>query len=666
MKRCLNCMKEYQGEGNICPWCGYDQKSGPKELYYLQPGTILADRYVVGVQINTGGFGIIYKAWDNTLDKMVAIKEYFPGGIANRIPGKKEVLVYAPKNMKEYQRGKEKFLNEARTVAKFNNHPNILDVYDFFEDNQTAYMIMDFLDGMSFKEYIREKGGRVNVETAVNVTLCVLDALKAVHKAGILHRDINPSNIFICRNGEVKLIDFGASRIENTDMTRILTPHYAPPEQYTTKSKEGPYTDLYALGATLYTALTGIKPEESTDRQTNDLLKPPRQLREDVPEYVNNAVMRAMAINPQLRYQNADQFKNALLNKGTVRDVEHELKHRKFMRVAMVFLIIAVLAGASGAGVWFTMNRLKEVYLADASIEVWVPAAPGQTADEAEELFEEMTAEFQETYPQIRLDINAFEAEEYEEALIEASEDKELPDLFDSSCLDEDYVEDLASLEGTYELLDLDQYYHLEDYQDEDLAMKQIPLCGQIPVLYASAVNGAAEIPEYFTSCEELTADGPLKFSLNARDGRLYEDMTGEDCLGTFEEEAGRLGADPEREGYELFTTGQTAFYLSDTADYQRLAQDIPGQYQAVLPAQDILMGRYDCLWSVGPEGSEDQQAAAIRLLYYLLSEGAQDVLCVQNSRGVPLNKRMCQEYANVNSQDFSELPSMMEDLSLD
>ena len=157
MKRCLNCMKEYQGEGNICPWCGYDQKSGPKELYYLQPGTILADRYVVGVQINTGGFGIIYKAWDNTLDKMVAIKEYFPGGIANRIPGKKEVLVYAPKNMKEYQRGKEKFLNEARTVAKFNNHPNILDVYDFFEDNQTAYMIMDFLDGMSFKEYIREK-----------------------------------------------------------------------------------------------------------------------------------------------------------------------------------------------------------------------------------------------------------------------------------------------------------------------------------------------------------------------------------------------------------------------------------------------------------------------------------------------------------------------------
>ena len=134
------------------------------------------------------------------------------------------MLVYAPKNMKEYQRGKEKFLNEARTVAKFNNHPNILDVYDFFEDNQTAYMIMDFLDGMSFKEYIREKGGRVNVETAVNVTLCVLDALKAVHKAGILHRDINPSNIFICRNGEVKLIDFGASRIENTDMTRILTP----------------------------------------------------------------------------------------------------------------------------------------------------------------------------------------------------------------------------------------------------------------------------------------------------------------------------------------------------------------------------------------------------------------------------------------------------------
>lgn len=100
--------------------------------------------------------------------------------------------------------------------------------------------------------------------------------MKVVHKTGILHRDINPSNIFICRTGEVKLIDFGASRIENTDMTRILTPHYAPPEQYTTKGKEGAYTDLYALGATLYTALTGVKPEESTDRQTEDHLKAPQ------------------------------------------------------------------------------------------------------------------------------------------------------------------------------------------------------------------------------------------------------------------------------------------------------------------------------------------------------------------------------------------------------
>lgn len=657
-------MKEYQGNGQICPWCGYDQKSGPKELYYLTPGVVLANRYTVGVQINTGGFGIIYKAWDNTLDKMVAVKEYFPGGIANRIPGRKEVLVYAPKNMKEYQRGKEKFLNEARTVAKFNNHPNILDVYDFFEDNNTAYMIMDFLDGMSYKEYIRKKGGTDDVNTAVNVILCVLDALKAVHKAGIIHRDINPSNIFICRTGEVKLIDFGASRIEDTDMTRILTPHYAPPEQYTTKGKEGPYTDLYALGATLYTAITGEKPEESTDRQTEDHLKAPKEINPEIPDYVSNAVMRAMAVNPQLRYQNSDQFKNALLNKGAVRDVAQELKHRKTMRVAAVLLTVLVLAGVAGSGVWLTMNRLKEVYLADASIEVWVPAAEGQTAKEAGAEFLDMAEEYQEKYPQIKLDVVSFEAEDYEEAIKEAAEDGELPDLFDSTCLEDSDLKEAAVLEETLGLLDQEEYYFLDQYEEDSAQVKQLPLCIQLPVLYVSTVNGGA-VPESFGDCKELTGNGE-SFSLKRSAAELYEEMTGDDWLKEYEGMAKELGADPEGSGYELFASGQAAFYLSDTSDYQRLAMDIPGQYQTVLPKEDMIAGKYDHLWSVGAGGSKDQQAAAKRLLYYLLSEGAQDVFCVQNSRGVPLNKRMCQEYANVNSQDFSQITDLMEEVSLD
>ena len=665
MSRCYNCMKEYQGRGNICPWCGYDQTSGPKELYYLSPGVVLANRYTVGVQINTGGFGIIYKAWDNTLDKMVAIKEYFPGGIANRIPGKKEVLVYSPKNMKEYQRGKEKFLNEARTVAKFNNHPNILDVYDFFEDNNTAYMIMDFLDGMSYKDYIRKKGGTDDVETAVNVTLCVLDALKVVHKAGILHRDINPSNIFICRTGEVKLIDFGASRIENTDMTRILTPHYAPPEQYTTKGKEGAYTDLYALGATLYTALTGVKPEESTDRQTEDHLKAPREIRPEIPEYVSNAVMRAMAVNPQLRYQNADQFKNALLNKGTVRDVEHELKHRKTVRIAGVLLIVLALAGAAGGGLWLTMNRLREVYLAEASIQVWVPALHGQTEEEARAMFHEMAQEYEEKYPQVQLEITSFEASEYPEVLKEAAEDGELPDVFDSTCLTEDELDGAASLTELEELLNREEYYLLEDYGEDFPDLKRVPLSIQLPVLYASSLNGQ-EAPEFFASCKELEKDGESNFSMNPEDTELYENMTGEDCFAVYEETAKRLGADPLNDGYELFIGGQTSFYLSDTSDYQRLAMDIPGQYQTILPDEDILMGKYDHFWSAGAGGTKNEQAAAQRLVYYLLSERAQDLFCVQNAGGIPLNRRMCQEYANVNSQDFSKITGWMEEITVE
>ena len=117
---------------------------------------------------------------------------------------------------------------------------------------------------------------------------------------------------------------------------------------------------------------------------------------------------------------------------------------------------------------------------------------------------------------------------------------------------------------------------------------------------------------------------------------------------------------------YELFIGGQTSFYLSDTSDYQRLAMDIPGQYQTILPDEDILMGKYDHFWSAGAGGTKNEQAAAQRLVYYLLSERAQDLFCVQNAGGIPLNRRMCQEYANVNSQDFSKITGWMEEITVE
>lgn len=349
--RCLQCMKEYHSDYEMCPFCGYVQNTEPKELYFLRPGTVIADRYVVGVSIGSGGFGITYKAWDRTLSKIVAIKEYYPAGLVNRVPGEKKMIIYSGSRERECANGKVRFLDEARNMAKFNTHPNIINVYDFFEENNTAYIIMEFLDGENYKEYIKKQGGRVSVDKALEVTRAVLEALSEVHKSGILHRDISPDNIFICRDGRIKLIDFGAARFSSVEnaMTRsvILKPGFAPPEQYQTKSKQGPWTDIYAVGATLYRAVTGNVPEESVNRVEDDQLTDPKKFCPELSQNLSIVILRSMAILPELRFQSTADFLNALDSGGNIKDVRKELKFRKMRRlVSIVGVSVVVLTGA--------------------------------------------------------------------------------------------------------------------------------------------------------------------------------------------------------------------------------------------------------------------------------------------------------------------------------
>ena len=272
MIRCLNCMEIFDEVYGVCPHCGFIPGSPPKEAYHLFPGTVLRGRYIVGTTVGFGGFGITYRAWDKTLDKMVAIKEFYPNGLVNRVPGEKTVIIYSGNRANEFENGKIRFLAEARNMAMFNTHPNIVNVYEFFEENNTAYIAMEFLKGMSFKQYIAAQGGKIGWQTAVSVVLSVLDGLKEIHRAKIIHRDVSPDNIFLVptddgKDYRIKLIDFGAARFasgeEEKTLSIILKPGYAPPEQYRSKSRQGPWTDLYAVGAVLYRAITGIMPEEA-------------------------------------------------------------------------------------------------------------------------------------------------------------------------------------------------------------------------------------------------------------------------------------------------------------------------------------------------------------------------------------------------------------------
>lgn len=283
----------------------------------LKPGVILKQRYKIEEVIGAGGFGITYKAWDPLLQAHVAIKEYYPSGVATRSSESSKVCVPVESEKKEYHRGLIRFLKEAQDVARFQSEPNIVSIYDYLEENDTAYMVMEYLHGCTLRQYISEHGGKLSQDFLVHVCLSVADALIVVHEAGMIHRDISPENVFVCEDLTIKLIDFGAARQVYFDREQtvsvMLKPGYAPPEQYAKKDKQGPWTDIYALGATLYYAATGEKPEESISRVLEDTVEAPDKRNSELPHFLSHVIMKAMSVKIEDRYQSAGELREDIL-----------------------------------------------------------------------------------------------------------------------------------------------------------------------------------------------------------------------------------------------------------------------------------------------------------------------------------------------------------------
>ena len=320
---CYGCMEEISKEP--CEYCGWSSQSDDNSSLHLQPGTILQGKYLIGKVLGQGGFGITYLAKDIMLDIKLAVKEYLPQDLASRTMGQSKVSMFSNDAKEHFLYGMERFLMEAKTLAKFEQHPSIVSVRDFFEANGTAYIVMTYIQGITLKEYVQSKGNKLEVDQAVQIILPVLDALKTVHSAGILHRDISTDNIFITNTGQVILIDFGAARQSVSDkgrsMSILLKPGYTPEEQYRSKGKQGPWTDIYAVGVTMYRIITGEMPSESLDRLTDDDLIPPSQKGIAIEPYVEESLMKALAVIGSERFQTAEEFQSALLS-GMGTDVE--------------------------------------------------------------------------------------------------------------------------------------------------------------------------------------------------------------------------------------------------------------------------------------------------------------------------------------------------------
>jgi len=277
---------------------------------------VLDGKFVVGRALgDPGGFGITYIGWDINLEMTVAIKEFLPRDLAGRETDKKTIYPHTEKDKEIFHYGLKQFVEEARTLAKF-NHPNVVRVRTFFEENGTAYIVMDYYDGVSLAEYIKNNGGKIDATLAVDIMIPVLDGVREVHAKGFLHRDIKPRNIYLTEGGIPILLDFGTARFAIGERSRslsvVLTPGYSPFEQYQRKGKQGPWTDIYACAATLYFMITGKEPPEASDRITNDELVDLDALIKGIPTGVNHAIMQALSMNIAERPQTIKEFQEIL------------------------------------------------------------------------------------------------------------------------------------------------------------------------------------------------------------------------------------------------------------------------------------------------------------------------------------------------------------------
>jgi len=318
-------------------------ENNTQDFRELQSGTILCNgKYTIDKKIGEGGFGITYKAVQNGLGKIVCIKEYFPAGQCFRNAQAKTVHLQGMSGA-VFEKFRQAFIKEAKTLAAL-KHPNIVEVVDIFDENNTSYMVMTFIEGQNLQNIVNKQGKLPYVET-VNYIAQLANAVGYIHDRKIYHRDIKPENVMITPDKKAILIDFGSARdVERINYTVIQrTAHYAPIEQYNANSPKGNYTDIYSIGATFYFAITGKVPFDATERLSEDKKMPePKELNPAIPNEGNRTILKAMQIKPENRYQNIKEFMDDLLGMGG-KKVENKKNNQPFIWVGMGLLVFAFI-----------------------------------------------------------------------------------------------------------------------------------------------------------------------------------------------------------------------------------------------------------------------------------------------------------------------------------
>ena len=624
----------------------------------LQPSMTLRDgRYTIIKHVGVGGFGVVYKARDNKLNIDVAIKELFPPGLVNRAPGEKKVIIYGKENAFQFSYLKDRFLLEARSTAKFNSVKNIVDIFDCFEENNTAYLVMEFIAGKTLDDIVRDSGGKLDVETANGIIVDVLNGLSVIHDKGIIHRDIKPSNIKLTEDNVIKIIDFGAARFSSneekvvTRYSKVLTPGFAPPEQYKQDSKQGPYTDLYAVGALYYYLVTGIIPEESTDRQENDSLVPLEDAVEEVPDCVCRSIGRALELNTELRLQSAQEMKNGILGKK-IRTVKEEKKMRFRRRAIIVASVALALCIAAALVIIDKVNKSKILTIDkliddDTTISVLVPTssntliAEGQLTawDNAVQGFHDYVQENSEH--EISISVEYQNNVTYDDGLKKKLDTDKAPTIYYSPTP----LTEAAQLQYIDRLIDEETSMLAPMYAENGADNSSYIFAYDPTVLYVnrkllSTVDKKAKAEDFKSISDILkikTDDDINILCVNEDDIEYYQNIQ------KFEEPVSMVTP------AELYCMGQTVFYIGHISEQATIDEMLPG-FNVMVQAPDIEGIRAKAYqWYIKADCTDNEKNAAQLFMAYITGEDIQDAMFVQTGYMVPVNPVAMEKYVEYN-----------------
>lgn len=644
--------------------------------FFLPRGTMLHNgRYKIEEHINRGGFGLVYRAHDSTLNITVAIKELFPPMTVTRIPGNKDISLLDSKKKSEYEYLLDRFMLEARTMAKFSNHPNIVSIIDSFMENRTAYIVMEYLEGCDLVEYLESKrisdevNPHISLDEAIEITSKVLVGLNAIHKKKIIHRDIKPENIRIYRDDntlKVKLFDFGAARFSPdekdvlTSYSNVVTAGFAPPEQYRSNSRQSAFTDLYAVGALFRYMLTGEPPIVSTDREavTQDPMLPLCSVCDfEIPEHIDKAITRAMEPNGGLRFQTANKLRWAIEGKIKVRTWREEKRYNRRVKFSASAIIVALcvilILGLNYYRTDYSQGiNIDGILGSSASINMYVPVkseVDDDTKLAMNAMWNSIDVAFSEylsaeTDKKIDVEVTMLDKDEYQDSLNSSSVKGE-PCIYSSEYEIDGESESLDILERI--IPETEYLFYDQVFETSEGAMA-FPYGFDATVMYVNTkyLRNTSVSVEALVSIEEIEA------AMQMIDSDILKDPISvcESEQNYYKKFAAEAMTGLSFPGIEEFCNGQSLCYIGLASEIHKINERMPGNYAVTIaPNENSVIHIYPVLWSINSHCTEDEKKAAQIFLAYLFTEEAQDIMFLQQEGVLPVNLASIEQFVDYN-----------------